>query len=73
MMSNKTYDILKTIALLFPAFITFLGVVGKTLDIPYTAETITILAAFNTFLGVVVKELSRRYHKKNEGEDNEDE
>lgn len=66
-MSNKTYDILKWVALVvLPALITFYGVVGTTLHIPYTQETITIASAFDTFLGTILGISSVNYNKKEE-------
>lgn len=64
-MSNKVYDILKWIALtVLPALITFYGVIGTTLNIPYTQETITIATAFDTMLGTILGISSVNYAKK---------
>ena len=63
-MSNKTYDVLKyidTVAL--PALLTFYGVVGATLHIPYVQETLTIGTAFVTFLGALLGISSSKYNK----------
>jgi len=68
-LSNKTYDILKWIALVFlPAFTTFYGVLGATLNIPFTQETLTILVAFDTFIGALLG-LSNSAYKKEKGDD----
>lgn len=62
-MNEKTYDILKWIAQIFlPAFTTFLGVVLKCLNVPYTDVILTILVAFDTFLGTVLGISSNRYY-----------
>lgn len=66
--NSKNYDKLKYFATrIFPAIITFYGVVGATLKIPYTTETLTIASAFETmictWLGISKK-------KFNELEDN---
>ena len=62
--SNKTYDILKWIALVFlPAFTTFYGVVGTTLQLNYVQETLTIMIAFDTFLGALLGVSSNAYRK----------
>lgn len=54
-MSNKIYDILKWISLVFlPALITFAGVVMNTLNFSYTDIVLTISIAFNTFLGTIL-------------------
>lgn len=61
-MSNKVYDVLKWLSLVFlPAFITFLGVVLNTFDCPYTDIILTISVAFNTFLGSVLGISNIRY------------
>lgn len=63
-LSNKTYDILKRIVtVIMPAFITFYGVLGATLKIPYTQETLTILGALTTFLGVSLGASTSSYNK----------
>lgn len=65
-MSNKTYDILKYIAqIVLPALTTFYGVIGATLNIPYTQEVITIATAFDAFLGACLGISSANYNKKN--------
>lgn len=67
-MSNKLYDILKWIALVFiPALITFYGVVGNTLDIPNTDIVLTIMGAFDVFLGSLLGISSVNYRKNIEG------
>lgn len=63
-LSEKTYDILKWIAQVFlPAFTTFLGVVLKCLNVPYTDIILTILVAFDTFLGALLGISSMNYYK----------
>lgn len=63
-MSNKTYDILKWIALTgLPAVTTFYGVVGATCGIPNTQEVLTIAVAFDTMLGTMLGISSAQYRK----------
>lgn len=63
-MSNKTYDILKWVALtLLPALTTLYGVIGATLGIPHTQEVITIAIAVDTCLGTCLGISSVNYHK----------
>lgn len=63
-LSNKRYDTIKRIVtIISPAFITFYGVLGATLKIPYTQETLTILGAFTTFLGVSLGVSTSAYNK----------
>lgn len=65
-MTNKTYDILKWVALVvFPALIAFYGVVGGTCNIPYTQEVITIATALNGTLGTILGISSNNYNKEN--------
>lgn len=64
-MSNQTYDILKRIAqVVLPALITFYGVVGSTLSIPYTQEVMTIATAFDACLGTILGISSANYNKE---------
>lgn len=63
-MSNKVYDVLKWISLVFlPALITFYGVIGNACNIPYTEIVLTIAVAFNTFLGTCLGISNTNYNK----------
>ena len=63
-MSNKIYDILKWIAIVFlPLFITFLGVVLNCLEVANTDIILTILTAFETFLGGLLGYSNINYKK----------
>ena len=54
-MSNKTYDVLKWIAMIgLPALITFYGIVGATCHIPYTDAVLTIAGAFDAMMGTML-------------------
>lgn len=62
--NNKTYNILKWIALVvLPALITFYGVIGATLHIPYTQEVLTIATAFDTMLGTILGISNIKYNQ----------
>ena len=64
--SNKTYDVLKWIALVaLPAVTTFYGVVGATCNIPYTQEVLTIAVAFDAMLGTMLGISTNKYNKTN--------
>lgn len=66
-MSNKTYDTLKYLDLIFlPALLTFYGLIGKTLNIPYTQEVLIIGAGFITFLGTCLGISNYNYNKGKE-------
>ena len=63
-MSNKLYDILKWITLIFiPALTTFYGVIGNSCNIPYTDVVLTIAVAFDTFLGTCLGISNYQYKK----------
>lgn len=65
-MSNKVYDILKYVALVFlPALITFVGVVLTSFNVSYTDIVLTIMTAFNVFLGTILQ-ISNFNYKKGE-------
>lgn len=66
-MSNKVYDVLKWISLVFlPALITFAGVVMNSFQWEYTDIALTIAIAFNTFLGTCLGVSNITYKNKNE-------
>lgn len=67
-MSNKVYDVLKWVALVFiPSLITFYGVVGNVLNIPYTEVVLTIMGAFNVFMGSLLGISTMQYKKGVDG------
>lgn len=68
-MSNKVYDILKWIALVFlPAFIVLVGVILNALNVANANIIITILTAIDTFLGSILGISNINYNKKVENE-----
>lgn len=70
--NNKTYNILKWIALVvLPALTTFYGVVGATLHIPHTQEVLTIATAFDTMLGTILGISNIKYNQIVEEFENE--
>ena len=65
-MTNKTYDILKwVVTVVLPAMLTFFGVVGATLQLPYTETVLTIGTAFVAMLSTILGVSSANYAKKN--------
>ena len=65
-MSNKVYDILKYCTLIiFPALITFAGVVMNSLNYTHTDIVLTISTAFVTFLGTCLGISNYSYNKTN--------
>ena len=71
--SDKTYDLLKWIAIYFiPSLATCVGVVGLALDWQYTAVATTIISAFGAFLAGCIRMSIAEYEraKKEEYEGN---
>jgi hypothetical protein len=66
--NNKTYDILKDIALyVLPALATFILALGNIWGIPYAEAIAATITAIDTFLGAILKISSNKYHKSEEG------
>ena len=66
-MSNKVYDILKWVAIVFlPALTTFVGVVLTSLDIGNSEIVLTIMTGFATFLGTILGVSNIKYKKESE-------
>ena len=64
-MSNKSYDVVKDISLLWmPIIITFYGVISATWGIPYGEQILATLTGLNAALGAVVKYFKSKYDKK---------
>ena len=63
-MNNRTFDILKWIAILvIPALATFVGLVGKGVNWRYTDITVMIITGFGAFLGSILGVSNRTYKK----------
>lgn len=61
-MNNKTYDILKRVALIvIPALATFVNAVGIVWGIPYATEVTATITAFGVFLGAALGVSSANY------------
>ena len=73
-MSNKTYDILKYLALVVcPALCTLVAAIAVIWQIPHTDEIVATLAAINTFIGSIVVYNKAKWDKENNnGEEKED-
>lgn len=66
-MSNKIYDILKWIAIVFlPALTTFVGVVLTSLNVGNSEIVLTIMTGFATFLGTILGVSNIKYKKESE-------
>ena len=65
MFSNRVFDTLKWISLVFlPALITFVGVVLNVLEVGNAEVILTIAIAFNTFLGSILGISNVNYNLK---------
>lgn len=65
MFSNRVFDTLKWISLVFlPALITFVGVVLNVLEVGNAEVILTIAIAFNTFLGSILGISNVNYNMK---------
>ena len=65
-MSNKLYDVLKWIAMVFlPAIATLYFALAGIWGFPYGEEIVGTITAVDTFLGVVLGISAAQYNKKN--------
>ena len=71
--SNKTYNILKYVALIFiPALVTFVTTAGTELGYPHTEMLTVLISAFGTFLGALLVVSSNSYNKGvDDGQENQ--
>ena len=64
-MTNKTYDILKWIALiLLPALATFYAAIAAVWGLPYSEQVVGTITAVDTLLGTLLKISSDNYKKQ---------
>lgn len=64
-LNDNQYNILKwLVTLVLPAFITFLGVIFKALEVANAETYLTILVGFETFIGTVFKSAEFKYDKE---------
>lgn len=67
-MNDKTYDILKRVALIvIPALATFVNAVGIVWGVPYTNEATATITAFGVFLGAAIGVSSKNYEPDTHG------
>ena len=65
-MSNRTYDLIKNIALFGAPILTFLSTLLAIWNIPYGTAIAASLAAIDTLLGSIVIVAKKIYEKKQE-------
>lgn len=66
-MSNKTYDIIKKVALLIAPAVVFMTALVDIWGIPYGSQIVATLAALDVFVGVAVEILAANYKKTKNG------
>lgn len=63
--TNKTYDILKYIALIvLPAIGTLYFAIAKIWGLPYGTEIVGTITAIDTFVGALLKISDKEYYNK---------
>lgn len=73
-MSNKTYDLLKWVALItLPAFVTLVAAVGEIWNIPHYSQIAATIAAVDAFLGACLQVSSSNYAELKFDDDAEEE
>lgn len=73
MLNNKTYDVLKWIAMLFlPALAALVRTVFPIWHIPYGEEISQTIVAVNAFLGMILGLSSFTYHANGKADDTKD-
>lgn len=65
MVNNKTYDIIKLIALVAAPVLVFLSALVDIWHIPYAQQITLTLSALDTLIGALVVILKKNYDKKN--------
>lgn len=60
-MNDKTYDIIKLIALVGAPVIVFLSALCNIWHVPYAAELTATLAAIDTLIGAIVTAAKAKY------------
>ena len=69
-MSNKVYDVLKWIALVFlPAAATLYSVLSGIWGLPYGEAILGTIAGVEVFLGTILGVSSAKYHKETNKEE----
>ncbi len=71
-MTNKTYDVLKYIALVvLPAVATLYFALAKLWNLPYPEEIVGTITAVDAFLGALLQISNNQYKKENQPPDAE--
>ena len=63
MVNNKTYDVIKLIALVAAPVLVFLSALVDIWDVPYAQQITLTLAALDTLIGTLTVILKKNYDK----------
>lgn len=72
-LDNYHYDRLKWIVMRWAYLVTFIGVIVKTLNVPYGVETVTLVAGFGAMLAGLLGISASNYYGEVEDDDEIDE
>lgn len=64
MMSNKTYDTLKTVALILVPVLAFIAALVNIWEVSYADKIVASLTALDTLIGTIVAAASKAYKKQ---------
>lgn len=68
-MKNKTYDIIKAVALLMAPVLVFISALCSIWNIPYCEQITASLAALDTLLGAIVVVAKKLWESKQKAEE----
>ena len=71
-MKNKTYDTLKTVALIVAPILTFTSAVCAIWNVPYSEQITATLAALAALIGTLLKDSSDKYNTEKKINENKD-
>ena len=69
MMSNKTYDTLKTVALILVPVLAFIASLVNIWEVPQADKIVATLTALDTLVGAIVIAAGKAYNKQAGAED----
>lgn len=68
-MTNKTYDIIKAVALLMAPVLVFISALCSIWNVPYCEQITATLAALDTLLGAIVVASKKLWESKQKEEE----
>lgn len=64
-MTNKTFDVLRTIEAIFVPLCTFAIAMLDNWDVPHAVQIAATIAGLNTAFGAIIEALRKAYNKDN--------